>query len=212
MRLLTLLVSALLFASCASDDREPALTCPSDEQVQMSAPTLNIDFMMDRYEASRVDATSSFEGEGVTLACSVGGVIPWTSISYSEAHAACEASGKRLCTRDEWLLACQAFRNWPFPYGPDYDASACNASDAGIGSTAPTGGSPDCVSTQGAYDLSGNVREWVSSGASSAIALGGGAFDDSQINTACEILVEPQDGPDGYLPGPGDGFRCCSDP
>ena len=109
------------------------------------APALGIDFQMDRYEASRFDATTSSQGSGNEIACSMPNVTPWTKVSYSKAKAACKAAGKRLCTRDEWRSACESLgAGRPYAYGIAYDEAACNGENAHT-ATEPTGSHSVCV-------------------------------------------------------------------
>ena len=80
-------------------------------------------------------------------------------------------SGWRLCTAAEWLDACNGGGNTTFPYGNTYTAQRCNGWDftkaAGV-TTLATGAATMCVSEQSTttsgdelYDMSGNVKEWV---------------------------------------------------
>jgi formylglycine-generating enzyme len=52
--------------------------------------------------------------------------IPQGYISGKQAQAACMASGKRLCTSDEWERSCRGPATTPFPYGRARRAGACN--------------------------------------------------------------------------------------
>src|SRR5205823_1325318 len=56
------------------------------------------------------------------------GVFPQGYISNEQAAAACAASGKRLCTFDEWTSACRGrpAHDYVYPYGEEYEAGACN--------------------------------------------------------------------------------------
>jgi len=56
----------------------------------------------------------------------MGGVYPQAYISGKQALQACFASGKRLCTADEWERACRGPRRTTFPYGSDRRPKACN--------------------------------------------------------------------------------------
>ena len=42
------------------------------------------------------------------------------------AKSACESASKRLCTRDEWVLACKGQAGTKFPYGDSFDRAKCN--------------------------------------------------------------------------------------
>ena len=64
--------------------------------------------------------------EALVRAVSRPGVVPQGYISGKQAATACSASGKRLCTADEWQHACRGPSNYQFPYGDARRAGACN--------------------------------------------------------------------------------------
>jgi formylglycine-generating enzyme required for sulfatase activity len=86
-------------------------------------------FCLDRYEASRQDATASSPGFDVSKATSRPGVIPWFPVDYAGARAACESSGKRLCLESEMLLSCRGTADRSYVYGNTYSATICNGID-----------------------------------------------------------------------------------
>ena len=77
-----------------------------------------------KYEASKPDATSSLVGSVTTHACSRSGVQPWTNVTQPQAEAACASIGARLCTEQEWHMACSARTptTYPIEQGPTGDA------------------------------------------------------------------------------------------
>jgi hypothetical protein len=181
-------------------------------------------YYMYTYEASRPDADDNGFGNANHRACSKPGVLPWRSVTHTEAAAACLAAGKRLCTEAEWELSCGGASGFDFPYGNSYDADACNGRDVDLDCTAPdsdevalTGeafGCPapavsECVSPTGAYDLSGNLREWTSTPVGgSAFRVRGGGFDNIDEGLRCDFSFI------AFAPGsafPNLGFRCCAD-
>lgn len=92
---------------------------------------------VDRWEASLVERTTqgerpwspfaSIEGnEHGVRAVSIPGVLPQGYISGAQAMNACTASGKRLCTADEWLDACRGPEDTTFPYGATRRSHVCN--------------------------------------------------------------------------------------
>jgi hypothetical protein len=172
--------------------------CPSDMVLVANA------FCIDRYEASRADATAQSPGTS-EVATSRAGVLPWEVRDNATAQAACAAAGKRLCFPEEWRLACSGAGGRVYAYGNTYDPTACNGIDA-FGRNAfhltPTGSFPRCVSPEGAYDLNGNLWEHVNGG--SDFTVRGGAFNcsDSATLHRCD-----------YIPGSwaplARGFRCC---
>src|SRR5581483_6261792 len=136
--------------------------------------------VMFAYEASRYDASGTDAGFDATKRpCSVGSKLPWSNVTKEEAEAACERIGKvkdtdaptwRLCTAAEWFDSCNGSGNTTFPYGAAYVANRCNGYDYPKTSgqtTVPTGSAAMCISDQSAaagdeaYDMSGNVKEWV---------------------------------------------------
>lgn len=92
---------------------------------------VNGSFCMDRYEASRPDATADSAGTDASYATSRPGVLPWFSFSLTrqDAATACAAAGKRLCTPTEWQTACQGPAQTVYGYGDTYDPITCNGID-----------------------------------------------------------------------------------
>jgi sulfatase-modifying factor enzyme 1 len=123
-------------------------------------------------------------------AVSIRGAVPQGYLNKALAEAACTNAGKRLCTLDEWTLACRGQQGTKFPYGPTYRANACNVfrqahpgmalhgsfsvdlldprmnqvTLAGDPLLRPTGATETCKSAWGddaVYDMVGNLDEWV---------------------------------------------------
>jgi formylglycine-generating enzyme required for sulfatase activity len=88
-------------------------------------------------------------------AVSVPGVIPTACATWFQAEQACALSGKRLLTNQEWQ---RAAAGTPDP-GTDDGSTQCNISATGAPSN--TGARSACVSKWGAFDMVGNVVEWV---------------------------------------------------
>lgn len=123
-------------------------------------------FCMDRYEAPNQ-----------------AGQDPLVMESAVTAAAWCAARGKRLCTEDEWDTACEGPQKTTYPYGDTHVASRCNddkiwkvvdeaalntwpsaaaqAEEKKLWQGAPSGSYPECVSSFGVFDLTGNIEEWV---------------------------------------------------
>jgi formylglycine-generating enzyme required for sulfatase activity len=57
---------------------------------------------------------------------SLPGVAPQGYISGKQAAQACMASGKRLCSGEEWERACKGPKRTQFPYGSERRSHACN--------------------------------------------------------------------------------------
>jgi sulfatase modifying factor 1 len=161
------------------------------------------------------------------------GVRPQGYVTGIVAEAACAAAGKRLCTEDEFVMACRGERDTQFPYGADYVDGACNVfredhpatllhENPSLGHLDPrldrvpgrkgpllraTGESPRCASPWGddaVYDLVGNLDEWLDDPAG---AFAGGFFARSTRN-GCDAFVGAH--PKSYLDY-STGVRCCGD-
>jgi hypothetical protein len=111
----------------------------------------------------------------------IAGEKPVVMKDWYEAKSTCEAEGKRLCGDSEWTLACEGQERLPYPYGYARNAEACNIdrphldvdenaiADASrradevarLDQRTASGSHEACVSPFGAYDMTGNVDEWV---------------------------------------------------
>jgi len=108
--------------------------------------------------------------------------LPLVWVAPVQAKVICELQGKRLCSQEEWTLACNADpeggKPTKFAYGDEMDLDACNTNkpaatygpgcDARSASSAwktcstntePTGSYPRCRSRFGVFDQHGNVAE-----------------------------------------------------
>jgi formylglycine-generating enzyme required for sulfatase activity len=122
-------------------------------------------------------------------AVSLPGVLPAAFVTWFQAQEACANSGKRLPTNAEWQVAANGT---PDP-GPDDHATTCTSNNP-AGAT-PTGSRSACVSARGAFDMVGNVAEWVADWIPrSTTCSGWGAFSDDDMCVA---------GANDSPPGPG---------
>jgi formylglycine-generating enzyme required for sulfatase activity len=157
----------------------------------------------------------------------VAGEKPAVMQSYLDAERECAARSKRVCTSDEWTLACEGPERLPYPYGLTRDAAACNvdrpwiaphdvllesprAADrdaelARLDGRDPSGSHARCVSAFGVFDLTGNVDEWTR-GAGGRATLKGGAW--GPYRNACRPATAEHAAGFRYYQT---GFRCCSD-
>ena len=96
-------------------------------------------------------------GNGCTgyYAVSLAAVTPSAYITWFQAAAACRNSGKRLATNQEWQAA--AFGTPDL--GTDNGLTDCNVDSVFM--PTDTGSRTSCESDMGAFDLVGNVQEWV---------------------------------------------------
>ena len=88
-------------------------------------------------------------------AVSLPGATPSAYVTWFRAQAACENARKRLPSNAEWQAA---VAGTPDP-GPDNEATDCNT---GVPyALTATGSRSNCKSTRGAFDMVGNLWEWV---------------------------------------------------
>ncbi len=205
-----------------------AAASPTDVKPAEAPPQVHVthggsDFWIDTFEAS-MDASDK--------ALTMHGVAPANATWY-EAKAACEASGKRLCTTYEWVTACQGaagvdddgsgsfaddyIEGNQFPYADYYIGGYCHDADVDqrnpetgalikTGAPTTTGRKQRCATADGIFDLSGNVAEWVGASEKDAVLLGGDYR--AKDKTGC-FRPNPTWGP-GHK-NTRMGFRCCSD-
>lgn len=154
------------------------LCCPSD-MIEVEG------FCIDKYEAIvslKGDCSSDIFGQNnddypngfpdnvdletnppsvLLYTCSKEGVLPSRFITFYQANTVCKLSGKRLCTKDEFIIACTGNKpSYKYPYGEKYNQSFCN--DFGIlKEVSKTGSFENCMSSYHIYDMSGNVAEWI---------------------------------------------------
>ena len=104
-------------------------------------------------------------------------------VSFDDAATYCRFVGKKLPTEEQWQYAARGTESRAYPWGHeppsesrvngcDKDCTkAFRGSDDSIArrldgydrfeSTSPTGAFPEGVSASGAFDMAGNVAEWV---------------------------------------------------
>jgi hypothetical protein len=169
------------------------------------------------------------------------GAYPQGYVSNVQAQAACRASGKRLCTLDEWTAACRGrpAHDYVYPYGDTYEAGRCNEGDESpivrIFGPSPTysndelndprcdqldgglergGTHASCASAYGAFDMHGNLHEWIDDtpvpSEPDRGSFVGGYFVDAKLNGAgCEYRTTAHA---KTYHDYSTGFRCCAAP
>lgn len=184
-----------------------------DGLTAMEGATSEIRVCMDQYEAPNKR-----------------GAKPFVMKSYKTAKSYCEARHKRMCTEQEWELACEGPEFRPLAYGWAVDKKRCNSDKKWmpvdwdkfktddedtrkeaerLWQGTPSGRFESCVSTFGIYDMMGNVEEWVTTRKSRRFpgALMGGFW--AKPWTGCRGTN------DAHEPGfvfYETGFRCCAVP
>jgi serine/threonine protein kinase/formylglycine-generating enzyme required for sulfatase activity len=159
-------------------------------------------FWVDVYEVTNAQYGSSGQWAGDNQ--------PRETVSWYDAAAHCEARGARLPTEAEWEYAARGPDGLLYPWGNEFIADNVVYSDNSGGQTADVGSRPGGVSWVGAYDMSGNVREWTSSlfgGGDYRVGRGGSWFDSVDLVNTTDR--SSHDHPiDTSTHG---GFRCARD-
>jgi len=188
---------------------------PIAEDIQPEAQVSldDLSFSIDTFEAS-IENETARSGKNR---------IPATRTSWYTAKSACEKAGKRLCTEQEWVSACQNAKaidddddgqfaddmaeGSSYAYGEQHDPKRCwTAKKRDSFRPVYTGEMPGCVNDNAVYDLIGNVSEWVGLEEKDAVLMGG-AYDTPKDKARCYRRN------DTYGPGYANlrtGFRCCS--
>jgi sulfatase modifying factor 1 len=196
-------------------------------------------FCIDRFEAALVDgqggALTPFArpaSNAAIRAVSAAYAVPQGYIDGVSAGRACAAAGKRLCTTNEWLLACRGAENRTYPYGNTRIAGRCNdarrrhpaveyfnSNESWVWSSLDhpcisqlpdslhlTGENAGCVTPEGVFDLMGNLHEWVDDPEGT---FRGGFYADTAINGEGCLYRTTAHGitHSDYSTG----FRCCAD-
>jgi sulfatase modifying factor 1 len=165
-------------------------------------------------------------------AMSAAGAIPQGYIDQVSASAACLEAEKRLCTETEWLRACRGPSGSTYPYGDTRITEVCNETrdgghpaierfgsddpwvwsslgDACINqlpdSVMPAGAHEGCVSADGAFDMMGNLHEWVAD--PMGTFLGGFYYDTYRNGEGCSYRTGAHDVSHWDY---STGFRCCA--
>jgi formylglycine-generating enzyme required for sulfatase activity len=207
-------------------------------------------FCIDRWEAALLaedgKLLSPFERPDARIAyraTSRAAVTPQGYISRIEASSACARAEKRLCRAREWFAACQGAERQRCNTGKPhvltqlfgkrvtltYDAHYNNPRvNREPGFLATTGEHVGCTSSAGAFDMIGNLHEWVADDVSSRLSKevpleygqhrlgpkGSGVFMGGYYSSKAEhghgcAYVTATHAPDYH--DYSTGFRCCAD-
>ncbi len=160
------------------------------------------------------------------------GVVPNAYFDLERARDACTNAKKRLCSREQWLKACQGERATRHPYGQRYVAGRCavdgplhpasvlpnpnadyrdprlnRVEHRGKAVLSVTGSKPECRSPWGddaVYDMVGNLDEWVDD--PKGTFVGGFYARDTKLGCDMRIEIHSADYYDYSI-----GSRCCLD-
>lgn len=172
------------------------------------------------YEIERAEATEACPGGmefvkvGTTQFCidryewpNRKGTVPVSYVSLYQATDSCFSVGKRLCSSEEWSIACSGPYSWPYSYGQNYEPYGCNTHDT---VPWPSGSKPECRAYFGVFDMSGNIAEWTATPAKENRhyynVLGG--FWESGPRSGCFDIRYSYFPQNRHNPV---GFRCCKD-
>ncbi len=194
MVLMAVAAPTLAVAQCAPDAVEVGPTCVDKYEASVwSIPAASI-ALINRVRKGKATLTDLLAG-GATqytdnipptfpengnwtapvYAASLPGVLPTTIVTWFQAEQACALSGKRLLTNQEWQRAAAGTPDNPL--GADNGTTDCNVDS--VGDLVNAGSRSACVSLWGAFDMVGNVSEWVADWMPEGAACSGwGAFSD----------------------------------
>jgi hypothetical protein len=187
--------------------RNPCGQCPYNSLLANVNNRSQPFICIDRYEASRPDATATDAGSFDLYSTSEVGVIPWTGLSSDDANTACsgrpynDAVGitgrlaiatKRLCNSTEWQQGCGGIAglNRLYPYADttsqdDFQEGTCIDGSRGVEGPQRTGTATECCYAPNesfpdspTCDMVGNVAEWVRSPGQLPV-LAGGSYQDT---------------------------------
>lgn len=86
---------------------------------------------------------------------------PRLCLNWTDAQAYCTARGARLPTEAEWEYAARGPDGLVYPWGNEFDEDKAVWGYNAARHPSPVGSKPEGVSWIGAYDMAGNVWEWV---------------------------------------------------
>lgn len=173
-------------------------------------------FWIDRTEVT-VGQFMYFNGDAEVINFNWGDTSPRVDITYAEATEYCVKRGTRLPSDMEWFYSASGPNGYVYPWGNEFTASNAVVNSNSGSHPAFVGSKPGGVSWIGAFDMSGNVWEWVDGTTGidfdnrkkpdGVEILRGGSWDDSESisRTDRRYIV------DAEIKGSTIGFRCAMD-
>ncbi len=207
---------------------EADVPAPSEPTPGTTSPTATVvpAFWLDAEETSVAEyeacvAAGACSPAGRDAGCTLGETgradHPITCVTRAQAAAYCRWRQKRLVRGDEWTAATSGSTGRPYPWGTEAPASdrlnacgdECASPSMGAADpfpkTAPRGAFPGGRSPDGAFDLAGNVAEWLD-GEPARVA--GGSYLDTEREAIASGATRPiaADASEPTI-----GFRCARD-
>jgi formylglycine-generating enzyme required for sulfatase activity len=150
--------------------------------------------------------------------------FPVNRVSWNDAAIFCRYYGKRLPTEAEWELAAKGYSEQVYPWGNSFSSERANVFESNVGQPVAVAQFAN-ASPFGAYDMVGNVWEWVSDwyggdyyavsaqenpkgpGSGLERVIRGGSF--KSMADRATTTIRRQAGQDGWSDDI--GFRCVKD-
>jgi formylglycine-generating enzyme required for sulfatase activity len=154
-------VGALLEGSALGNYDEPSLPI---HEICFDTP-----FWIDKFEVTN-GYWADFAGQNANReSANADANLPVVNVTWFDAQAYCAARGGRLPTEAEWEYAARGPRSLKYPWGNEFDINLVvasmtieNGNSVNLDSPSQVGSREGGQSWVGAYDMSGNVWEWVS--------------------------------------------------
>ena len=180
-----------LLAGVGASESKVVGHCPGD---MVYVPESGGGFCIDRYEAAagevcanndplnQIETEKNFNNP-LCVPVSKKGMRPWVNVPEHQALALCARVGKRLPSNREWYRAALGT-----PDEVSSNKGACVLGHVGQERADATGGHDQCISSYGAYDMVGNVWEWIDASANE------GKYDNRELPSEGYIGAADADG------------------
>lgn len=191
-------------------DASVFLSGPSNEPVWVPAYYIDVHSVSNAEYARFVAATGHIPPQHWTEGSYPAELAehPVVFVTWKDAAAYAEWAGKTLPTVQQWEKTARGTRGTVYPWGDQPTPAKCNVRESGMEATTPVDRYQSGASPYGAYDLCGNVWEWLATPSRSGRRqLRGGAWTSpferatpSSFNDAAETMCDDDT-----------GFRCAID-